>query len=134
MRSAPRAAVEHCIRKWGCIEILFRSITVRGRTSKRQTLHRIRSAGCQWQLSFEGLCTGFLSSGLAALAPRTGGHARDKLHGTNRLLQNYAVSCGFLLKSAVSCESLRLQNAVIPAISSALRISQKISENLRTTK
>ena len=42
-----------------------------------------------------------------------GGIKRDKRIGTNGLLQNSAVSCGLLRKSAVFCEKLGLRNAVI---------------------
>ena len=51
----------------------------------------------------------------------SGGIKRDKLKGTN----------GFLRKSAVSCENLRFQNAVIPRKSDNLQKSAKICEKVR---
>ena len=60
-----------------------------------------------------------------------GGIKRDKVNGTNRFLRKSAVFRGFLQKSAVFCENLRLPNATIPRKSDHLQKSANICEKLQ---
>ena len=67
----------------------------------------------------------------ALFAQKKVGSNRDKLNGTNRLLQKYAVFCGFLQKCAVSCGFLQKSAPPRCYNPQEMRKSAKISENLR---
>ena len=57
---------------------------------------------------------------------------RPRLRGTNlRDKRQSAVFCGFLRRSAVSCENLRFPNACFPGKGENQRKSARICENLR---